>query len=145
MRTQYTIFKRNRMTSEPLDKKEVTTKASLFSSYALWRALTEPRRACQKLRNSGSWNCFPLQLHTLTDLSNFLSVTCWKKSLLKASFWVACLINARIADSTRRPGHLCSTGSMTPSRLTHLNHNENTVLPFGYLGTLQIIILQETK
>lgn len=58
------------------------------------------------------------------------------KTVILKSIILSCLsYQARIADSTRRPGHLCSTGSMPPSHLTHLNHNENTVL---LLATLKL-------
>lgn len=133
MRTQYPMFKRNWMTSKLLDKKEVTTKASLF----FWLCFKKSpyRRTCQVLQISGSCNCFLLHLHTLMDLPNFLPATCWKQSLLKDPFELPVLSTLELQIPLEDLGICVAQVPCHTSCLTHLNHNENTVV---FMSTLEL-------
>lgn len=62
------------MTLKLLDKKKkVTTKGSLFLIMLEEEPLLNPEGYVKGLQMTESYDCFLLQLHTSTDLSNFLT------------------------------------------------------------------------
>lgn len=61
------------MTLQLLDKKKVTTKGSLFLIMLEEEPLLNPEEYVKELQIPEAHDCFLLQLHTLTDLSNFLT------------------------------------------------------------------------